>query len=64
MYLNLNRMMEMNREKEKPAKKTGLLGMPITQEKEVNTGLDLSMQRVASYMDMLRDKRQELKDGD
>lgn len=63
VYLNMQRMRAMEKAKEKPApKRGGLLSSPIKRiKREEET--DFSMKRVAHYVDILQQKRQELKDG-
>ena len=64
MYANMQRFIRMEDAEEKPVKKTGLLGMPMANPKRENDELQgLPAKRVMTYMKMINDKRQELKNG-
>lgn len=65
MYQNLNYLASREESEKKPVKKTGLLGMPMAnQKKKEDEDLGMPARRVLNYMKMINDKRQELKNGD
>jgi len=63
LYQNIQRMRAMEKAKEKPSPKSG--GLLSSQMKRMNKEeeRDFSLKRVASYVELLQQKRQELKNG-
>ena len=63
LYQNIQRMRAMEKAKEKPSPKSGgLLSSPRKRVKK-EEDKDFALKRVASYVELLQQKRQELKNG-
>lgn len=63
LYQNIQRMRAMEKAKEKPSPKSGgLLSSPMKRVKK-EEDKDFALKRVASYVELLQQKRQELKNG-